>query len=79
MCTLRADVDPNEAMRVVNGIWWLPAGAKWCESVGRMLHRVIDGLRYGALDRAQSRREKAAGGWIASGVRAIRPRPVQVR
>jgi hypothetical protein len=50
--TLRADVDAKDAMRVIIGIWWLPAGPEWRESVGRMLDLVIDGLRYGALNRA---------------------------
>lgn len=50
--TLRADVDPADVMRVMNGIWYLPDGPEWRESVGKMLRLVIDGLRYGALDRA---------------------------
>ena len=46
--TLRADVDPQDVLRVLNGIWYLPAGPEWRENVGRMLGLVIDGLRYGA-------------------------------
>jgi AcrR family transcriptional regulator len=53
--TLRADVDPEDVMRVLNGIWYLPAGPEWRDTVGRMLDLVIDGLRYGAPDRAQQR------------------------
>jgi AcrR family transcriptional regulator len=49
--TLRADVDPTDVMRVLNGIWYLPAGPEWREHVGRMLDLVIDGLRYGASGR----------------------------
>jgi AcrR family transcriptional regulator len=45
--TLRADVDPRDVMRVINGIWYLPDGPDWREDVGRMLDLVIDGLRYG--------------------------------
>ena len=45
--TLRADVDPRDVMRVMNGIWYLPPGPDWRETVGRMLDLVIDGLRYG--------------------------------
>jgi len=48
--TLRADVDPRDVIRVINGIWYLPAGPNWREDVGRMLDLVIDGLRYGAGD-----------------------------
>jgi AcrR family transcriptional regulator len=44
--TLRADVDPEDVMRVVNAIWYVPAGPEWRETVGRMLDLVIDGLRY---------------------------------
>jgi AcrR family transcriptional regulator len=45
--TLRADVDPTDVMRVINGIWYLPNGPEWRADVGRMLDLVIDGLRYG--------------------------------
>jgi AcrR family transcriptional regulator len=45
--TLRADVDPVDVMRVMNGIWYLPSGPEWRADVGRMLDLVIDGLRYG--------------------------------
>ena len=51
--TLRADVDPRDVMRVMNGIWHLPDGPEWRDSVGKMLDLVIDGLRYGASDREQ--------------------------
>jgi len=46
--TLRADVDPTDVIRVINGIWYLPSGPQWRADVGRMLDLVIDGLRYGA-------------------------------
>ena len=45
--SLRADVDPKDVMRVINGIWYLPDGPEWRADVGRMLDLVIDGLRYG--------------------------------
>lgn len=50
--TLRADVDPKDVMRVMNGIWYLPGGPEWREAVGKMLSLVIDGLRYSVQDRA---------------------------
>ena len=50
--TLRADVDPEDVMRIVNASWYLPDGPEWRDSVGRMLALVIDGLRYGAPDRS---------------------------
>ena len=53
--TLRADVDPRDVMRVMNGIWYLPAGPEWRGDVGRMLDLVIDGLRYGAAKRSAQR------------------------
>ena len=53
--TLRADVSPEDVMRVINGIWYLPSGPAWRETVGRMLDLVIDGLRYGVPDRVQQR------------------------
>jgi AcrR family transcriptional regulator len=46
--TLRADVDPTDVMRVINGIWYLPNSPEWRADVGRMLDLVIDGLRYRA-------------------------------
>jgi AcrR family transcriptional regulator len=46
--TLRADVDPQDVMRVINGIWYVPEGPEWRADIGRMLDLVIDGLRYGA-------------------------------
>jgi AcrR family transcriptional regulator len=49
--TLRADVDPKDVMRVMNGIWYLPDGPEWRESVSKMLGLVIDGLRYGVSGR----------------------------
>ena len=52
---LRADVDPEDVMRVINASWYLPDGPQWRDTVGRMLDLVIDGLRYGAPDRAQQR------------------------
>ncbi len=45
--TLRADVDPKDVARVINGIWYLPDGPEWRADVGRMLDLVIDGLRFG--------------------------------
>ena len=50
--TLRADVDPNDVLRLLAGIWHLPGGPDWREDVGSMLALVIDGLRYGASSRA---------------------------
>ncbi|GAC1638744.1 MAG: TetR/AcrR family transcriptional regulator [Chloroflexota bacterium] len=50
--TLRSDVDPKDVMRVMHGIWYLPDGPEWRDSVGKMLDLVIDGLRYGAPERA---------------------------
>jgi AcrR family transcriptional regulator len=51
--TLRADVDPKDVMRLVNGIWHLPDGPEWRADVGRMLDLVIDGLRYGVPNAAR--------------------------
>ena len=51
--TLRADVDPEDVMRVVNASWFLPDGPTWRDTLGRMLGLVIDGLRYGAADRSR--------------------------
>jgi AcrR family transcriptional regulator len=58
--TLRADVDPGDVLRVMNGIWFLPDGPEWRETVGRMLDLVIDGLRYGASRSARRARPQQA-------------------
>jgi AcrR family transcriptional regulator len=52
--TLRADVNPDDVMRVIHAIWYLPDGPAWHATVGRMLDLVIDGLRYGAPAREPS-------------------------
>jgi AcrR family transcriptional regulator len=51
--TLRADADPTDVLKVIIGIWFLPAGPRWRQDVGRMLALVVDGLRYGAAGRAR--------------------------
>ena len=53
--TLRADADPEDVMRVISAIWYLPSDPQWRDTVGRMLDLVIDGLRYGVPDRVQQR------------------------
>jgi AcrR family transcriptional regulator len=58
--TLRADVEPRDVMRVINGIWYLPAGPDWRDDVGRMLDLVIDGLRYGVQPRPDAARASVA-------------------
>ena len=44
----------------MNGIWFLPDGPEWRETVGRMLDLVIDGLRYGASRSARRARPQRA-------------------
>ena len=58
--TLRADAAPADVLRVLNGIWFLPDGPEWRETVGRMLDLVIDGLRYGASGSARRERPQSA-------------------
>jgi hypothetical protein len=47
-------VDPKDLVRVINGTWYLPSGPEWRADVGRMLSLIIDALRYGGPDRANS-------------------------
>jgi len=51
--TLRADVDPKDVLRVINGIFYLPDGPDWRADVGRMLDLVIDGLRFGVAEHSE--------------------------
>jgi AcrR family transcriptional regulator len=53
--TLRADVAPDDVMRVIHAIWYLPSGPEWRATVSRMLDLVIDGLRYGVADQTPPR------------------------
>ena len=52
--TLRADVNPKDVFRVINGIWYMPPGPEGRDTVGRLLDLVIDGLRYGATGARQA-------------------------
>ena len=49
--TLRADIAPEDVMRVIGSIWNVPSGPQWRETIGNMLKLVIDGLRYGVPHR----------------------------
>lgn len=51
--TLRADIDPEDVMRVISSIWYVPSGPNWRETIGNMLRLVIDGLRYGVPEHTQ--------------------------
>ncbi len=53
---LRPDSDPDDVMRVMSAIWFLPDGPDWRRDVGRMLDLVIDGLRYRASEDSPTRR-----------------------
>ncbi len=53
---LRPDSDPDDVMRVISAIWYLPDGPEWRRDVDRMLDLVIDGLRYGATEDDRTRR-----------------------
>lgn len=51
--TARADVDAEDVLCIMSSIWHLlPDGPHWREDVGRRLDLVLDGLRYGAHQRA---------------------------
>jgi AcrR family transcriptional regulator len=67
--TLRADVDPNDVMRVISGIWYLPSGPEWRADVGRMLDLVIDGLCYGLERNSSAARSQPASAAPTSYVR----------
>jgi AcrR family transcriptional regulator len=48
--TLRADIAPEDVMRVISAIWYVPSGPQWGEIIRNMLTLVIDGLRYGTQE-----------------------------
>jgi len=52
--TIRGDVEPEDVLRVMSGIWLVADGEDWGERARRLLALVMDGLRYGAAcDRAR--------------------------
>jgi AcrR family transcriptional regulator len=46
--SIRADVEPEDVLRVMSGIWLVADGEDWSERAGRLLSLLMDGLRYGA-------------------------------
>ena len=46
--TVRGDVDPEDVLRVMSGIWLVTDGPDWSERACRLLSLLMDGLRYGA-------------------------------
>jgi AcrR family transcriptional regulator len=46
--TIRADVEPEDVLRVMSGIWLVADGEDWSERARRLLSLLMDGLRYGA-------------------------------
>ena len=46
--SIRADVEPEDVLRLMSGIWLVADGDDWSERAGRLLSLLMDGLRYGA-------------------------------
>ena len=46
--TIRPDVDPEDVLRAMGGVWAMSDGPEWREQAGRLLSLLMDGLRYGA-------------------------------
>ena len=46
--SIRADVEPEDVLRLMSGIWLVADGEDWSERAGRLLALLMDGLRYGA-------------------------------
>ncbi len=46
--TIRADVQPDDVLRAMSGIWLVADGPDWSERSRRLLGLLMDGLRYGA-------------------------------
>jgi AcrR family transcriptional regulator len=45
---IRSDVEPEDVLRVMSGIWLVADGEDWSERARRLLALLMDGLRYGA-------------------------------
>jgi len=48
--TIRSDVEPEDVLRLMSGIWLAADGEDWSERARRGLSLVMDGLRYGARE-----------------------------
>ncbi len=46
--TVRPDVDGEQVMLAMGGVWNVPDSDRWAERVRGLLDLVVDGLRYGA-------------------------------
>lgn len=46
--TVRGDVDGEQVMLAMGGVWNVPGSDRWAERVRGLLDLVVDGLRYGA-------------------------------
>ncbi len=46
--SIRGDVEPEDVLRVMSGIWLVADGEDWSERARRLLALLMDGLRYGA-------------------------------
>ena len=46
--TVRGDVEPDDVLRVMSGIWLGADAPDWSERSRRLLSLLMDGLRYGA-------------------------------
>ncbi|NKY09049.1 TetR family transcriptional regulator [Cellulomonas hominis] len=46
--TVRGDVDGEQVMLAMGGVWNVPDSDRWAERVRGLLDLVVDGLRYGA-------------------------------
>ncbi len=48
--SVRPDVDGEQVMLAMGGVWNVPDSDRWAEQVRGLLDLVVDGLRYGAAD-----------------------------
>ena len=48
--TIRSDVEPEDVLRLMSGIWLAADGDDWSDRARRGLSLVMDGLRYGACE-----------------------------
>jgi AcrR family transcriptional regulator len=46
--SIRGDVEPEDVLRVMSGIWLAADGEEWTARARRLLGLLMDGLRYGA-------------------------------
>ncbi|HYZ16458.1 MAG TPA: TetR/AcrR family transcriptional regulator [Candidatus Acidoferrum sp.] len=56
--SIRGDIDAEDVLRAMGGVWLVSGDEGWEEQAGRLLDLLIDGLRFRALRKASPDRDE---------------------